>query len=233
MEVPLSSGIYDVPELREKKHVFSHRAEAGEVLATLLDPHIPEQSLVLAIPAGGVPVAIALASRLNLSLDVAVVSKITYSWNTESGYGAVAFDGTVRLNPDITSYMSLSEEEISSGTRRTVEKVERRVKTFRGSRPFPALQGKTTILVDDGLASGFTMHVAIEAIRRAGAERIYVAVPTGHIRSVEKLAQLAEAVFCANIRSRASFAVADAYIHWDDVDEEEAREMLTKNALSK
>jgi predicted phosphoribosyltransferase len=225
-----ASDIREIRMLHERTAVFLDRADGGEVLADLLAPLRTVQPLVLGIPAGGVPVAARVAQRLGCCLDVAVVSKVTVPWNPEAGYGAVAFDGTLRLNESLLACLGLSEEQVRLGIERTREKVRRRVELFRGDRPFPELAGRTVILVDDGLASGFTMQVAVEALREAGANRIVVAVPTGHLEAVAKLAEHADQVCCANIRSGWSFAVAAAYRHWRDVSERRAVGILARFA---
>jgi putative phosphoribosyl transferase len=222
MDQKTPPNIIERPDLRERSHVFRDRAHAGGVLAEMLAPYCQTDAMVLAIPAGGVPVAAVIAERLKIPLDVAVVSKITLPWNTEAGYGAVAFDGTVRLNEDLVPRLGLAEEQIQEGIGQTTQKVLRRVKKFRGDRPFLDLSKRSAILVDDGLASGFTMLVAIEALRNAEARAICVAIPTGHWSALQRMAQEVEAVYCANIRSGLSFAVADAYEVWTDVVEEEA-----------
>jgi putative phosphoribosyl transferase len=216
------NNVIERPELRDRTRVFRNRHHAGEVLADMLSSYGKTEAIVLAIPAGGVPVAAAIAERLRIPLDVAVVSKITLPWNTEAGYGAVAFDGTMRLNEDLLPHLGLIEAQIQQGIKQTTQKVLRRVKKFRGDRPFPDLTKRRAILVDDGLASGFTMLVAIEALRKAGARHICVAVPTGHGSSLPRMASEVEALYCANIRGGFSFAVADAYEAWTDVTEEEA-----------
>jgi predicted phosphoribosyltransferase len=222
---PVPAPIVDLPALRERVHVFADRADAGARLATL--PGLKAgNDLVLAIPAGGVPVAVALAARLDLPLDVAVVSKITLPWNTEVGYGAVAFDGTIRLDERRLPFFNLSEREVAEGVRRTQEKVALRVARARPGAPALALQGKAVVLVDDGLASGFTMEVAVDAVRRAGAARVTVATPTGHAESAARVAAVADAVLCANLRSGPSFAVADAYRAWSDVSDDEVERLL-------
>jgi putative phosphoribosyl transferase len=215
-------SIIERPELRDRTRVFRSRHHAGEVLAEMLDASRQSDAIVLAIPAGGVPVAAAIAERLRIPLDVAVVSKITLPWNTEAGYGAVAFDGTMCLNEDLVAHLALTEDQIQEGIDETTQKVLRRVKRFRGDQPFPDLSARQAILVDDGLASGFTMLVAVEALRKAGAQQICVAVPTGHGSSLPRMASEVEALYCANIRGGFSFAVADAYEQWTDVAEEEA-----------
>lgn len=215
-------NIVELPELRDKIRVFRNRTEAGEVLAGMLQGFRQTETLVMSIPSGGLPVAVVIAGYLDLPLEVAVVSKITLPWNTEAGYGAVAFDGTLRLNQDLLSHLNLTENQIEEGKDKTLRKVLRRVKSFREDRPFPDVSQKTVILVDDGLASGFTLLVAVEALRKTGARSLIVAVPTGSWNSVLRVSGRVEALYCANIRQGWQFAVADAYRNWFDVEEEEA-----------
>ncbi len=215
-------------ELDERTGVFVDRAAAGRFLADMLrDLATPEeQPTVLAIPAGGVPVAVAIARATGWTLDVAVVSKITLPWNTEAGYGAIAFDGSVRLNDRLVAEVGLDEATIADGVARTRAKVERRARRLRGGGGAPQVAGRTAILVDDGLASGVTMEVAVDAVRAAGATSLWVAVPTGHADAVRRLAERADEVVCANVRSSTPYAVADAYEAWSDVPEVVADELL-------
>jgi len=223
---PPAKNIVDIPELRDRVNVFRDRAHAGEILAGILDSYRNSDAIVLGIPAGGVPVAAVIAEHLDLHFDVLVVSKITLPWNTEAGYGAVAFDGSVRLNEKLLSGLGLSKREIEQGIETTLQKVTYRVKSLRGERVFPDISGRPVILVDDGLASGFTLLVGVEALRRANANQIIVAVPTGHWQSVQMMAHQVETVFCSNIRQGWSFAVADAYQRWSDVPDEEVVKIL-------
>ena len=218
--------LIDDPSLRDRKAVFADRVDAGGVLAMLLGQYRGGDGLVLAIPAGGVPVAVALAGALGLPVDVAVVSKVTLPWNTEVGYGAVAYDGTTRLNQSVVAQAGLSEAQIDAGIAGTAEKVRRRVRRFRGDRPWPDLAGRPVILVDDGLASGCTMFVAVEAVRASGADNVVIAVPTAHTESAQRLAGQVDALFVANLRGGWQYAVATAYQRWTDVDEEEALRLL-------
>ena len=222
----MKSNIIDLPELREQTHVFQDRAHAGQVLARMLTDNDKQAGIILAIPAGGVPVGVVMAEKTGLDFDVPVVSKITLPWNTEAGYGAVAFDGTVKLNKDLVRRINLTAEEVKKGIEKTTAKVARRVNKLRGRLPFPNLENRCAILVDDGLASGFTMRVAVTSLRSAGAGRIVVAVPTGHRQSAEMIAQEVETLYCANIRGGLSYAVAGAYQHWSDVAEEDVVKLL-------
>lgn len=227
----MTPNIIDLPELRDKTRVFQDRAHAGRVLTRMLAADDQRSGIIMAIPAGGVPVGVVMAEKLGIDFDVAVVSKITLPWNTEAGYGAVAFDGTVQLNNDLIRQINLTDEDIEKGIEKTKNKVERRVTKLRGQKPFPDLKNRSAILVDDGLASGFTMQTAVTALRTAGAGRIVVAVPTGHRRSVEIIAREVEVLYCANIRGGYSYAVASAYGIWSDVEEEDVVNMLEKLKL--
>ena len=220
--------VFDLPQLRNKVGIFSDRTDAGEALADMMESYRGSNSIVLAIPAGGVPVASVIARKLNLPMDVAVTSKITLPWNSEVGYGAVTFDGTMRLNEELISHLKLTTQQIQEGINSTSEKVKRRLTSLRGDRPPLAISGHTAILVDDGLASGFTMSTAVEAIRKAKAKQVIIAVPTAHYESLQSLIQKVDLVYCPNIRSGWRFAVADAYKYWSDIEEEELIKILNE-----
>ena len=226
MKNRLPQNVIDIPELRDEVYAFADRADAGSTLANMLERYNNTDAVVLAVPAGGVPVGAVIAQDLSLTLDVLVVSKITLPWNTEAGYGAVAFDGTVRLNERLLPGLGLREDEIQQGIEETKNKVTRRFTNLRGNKPLPDLSKQPVIVVDDGLASGFTLLVGVEALRKAGASQIIVAVPTGHRNSVQMMADRVEAVYCGNIRHGWSFAVADAYRRWSDVSDGEVINVL-------
>jgi predicted phosphoribosyltransferase len=218
--------VVELPELRDKVRVFYNRVDAGMRVAQLLKEYRDTDAIIMAIPAGGVPVAVEIARQLDLPIDVVTVSKITPSWNTEVGYGAVAADGTVWYDKEMADHMGLSEREIEGGIERAKEKVARRQSLFRGERPMPDMKGGTVIVVDDGLASGVTMTVAVGALKKAGARSIVVAVPTAHAEAIHRLAGQVDAVYCPNIRAGWQFAVAEAYQRWTDVNEQEATKVL-------
>jgi predicted phosphoribosyltransferase len=218
--------IADLPELRDHAPVFADRAAAGRALARLLEGYRASGALVLAIPAGGVPVAAEIAAQLALELDVAPVSKMLLPWTTESGFGAVAFDGSTWMEPQAARYYGLTPAQIEHAAAVAREKVGRRLARLRGGRAAFALAGRTAIVVDDGVAAGSTMRAAVAALRKLEPARIVIAVPTGSARSLERLEPIAEEICCANLRYGASFAVADAYERWYDVGEDEVAAIL-------
>lgn len=221
--------IKDVREYRDRLGIFKDRRDAGKKLGKFLKDDFgeDESAILLGIPAGGVPVAAEAAEILGKYWDVAVVSKATFPDNSEAGFGAVAFDGTVNLNTKLLSSSYLTDEQINNQVEATKERVKRRVRKFRGNENFDP-GGKNVILIDDGIASGFTIKTAVEAVKKRGADKAYIAVPTGHENSLKDLEMIADGIYCLNIRSGFSFAVANAYKHWRDVDEEEALEIYKK-----
>lgn len=221
--------VIDCPAWRDRVAVFRDRAHAGDLLAQLLEAHGETRGVVLGIPAGGVPVGLALSARLHLPFDLLVVSKITPSWNSEVGYGAVAFDGTTILNDEMVRALGVSDEEIARGVARTRAKVAARLARLRGDRPPRSLAGETVVLVDDGLASGITMRTALRAVRAGGVARAIVAVPTGHADSLADVAREADAVYAVNVRRGRMFAVADAYVEWEDVSDETLEALLRRH----
>lgn len=219
-------NLVEIRELRNSLNIFDSRKHAGLVLAGMLREYEGTDSIVFGIPAGGVPVAASISSELNLKLDLAVVSKITLPWNTEAGYGAVAFDGTVILNNELISSLGLTTDDIKTGIEIAKNKVERRYKKFRADQEFPDPTNKTSIIVDDGIASGYTMIAAINAMINKGFKDIVIAVPTAHLNSIEMISSRVNRIFCANVRDRPRFAVAEAYKNWCDVDENQLSNFL-------
>lgn len=204
------------------KPAFRDRAAAGARLAAMLEKYRGGKAVVLAIPAGGVPVGASIARELGLPLQAAPVSKVLFPWTTESGFGAVAFDGSVWV--DERAAAGLSRSQIEKATADARAKVERRTRKLRFDAS--GLKNSLVILVDDGIAAGSTMRTAIAALRKLGAERIVVAVPTAPARSLEAMRKLADEVVCPDIRGGGSFAVADAYAEWRDLSDEEVEAML-------
>lgn len=218
--------LVELTALHNRLRVFRDRAHAAAVLAEMLAGYHAGAAIVFGIPAGGIPVAAGVARALALPLEVAVVSKLTLPWNREAGYGALAFDGTLRLNDALVARAGLSAAQIDDGVRATRARIERRLQRLRGARPFPELAGRTALVVDDGLASGFTLLTAVAALRRQGATDIVVAVPTAHAESAHTVLAEVEALYCANLREGLAYAVADAYREWSDVEEDAAAALL-------
>ena len=221
-----ADNIHSKPALTNKTYVFRDRAHAGAILADMLSDYADTDALVLAIPAGGVPVALEISARCRLTMDIMPVSKILLPWTTESGFGAVAFDGTCWINDQLVRHFGLDDAAISTARADAEAKVQRRLQRYRGSRPFPRVQSRTVFLVDDGIAAGSTVRAGITALHRLQAGAVMIAVPTAHDTSLKEIARAVDAVYCANIRSGYRFAVAEAYETWSDISEQELDKML-------
>jgi putative phosphoribosyl transferase len=219
--------ILDNPELRERKFVFSDRQDAGRKLGGFIRAHVNHPDpVVIAIPAGGIPVGKEVARELGAPFELAIVRKIQIPGNTEAGFGAITWDGQVLINEPLRSSLGLSKDEVDGAIAQTRKNVLDRIARFTGGRPFPDLAGKTPFLVDDGLASGFTMLAAIKSIRTSRPSGIIVAVPTASASSAQRVAAEVDQLICLNIRSSPRFAVADAYEHWYDLDDREVMKEL-------
>jgi predicted phosphoribosyltransferase len=174
--------------LRNRIQVFDNRLQAGELLATKLEEYAYEKNThVLAIPAGGVPVAYMLSKQLNLPLDLSITRKLHIPWNKEAGFGAISWNGTKLLNEPLVASLGLMREDINRCVAVEKEVIKRRMKLFRGNSAYPALENKTVIIVDDGLASGFSMLTTIKALKKKSVKESVVAVPTAPISAIERI----------------------------------------------
>jgi len=210
--------IIDDPRLRERRFVFTDRHDAGRQLGDLIRtlPGVRD-SLVFAISAGGVPVGVEVARALGAPVALAVVRKIQVPGNAEAGFGAVIWDGHVLINTVLQKALGLTEEEIGIATEKARENVQDRITRFRAGTKLLDPAGKTCILTDDGLASGFTMLAALESLRNLHPAQIIVAVPTASAGSAEIVSREVDKLICLNIRPGPRFAVAEAYKRWYDL----------------
>lgn len=212
---------------RDRVHVFDDRFHAGELLAAKLGEYEGmKNAYVLAIPAGGVQVAFPVAKRLRLPLDLVITRKIHIPWNKEAGFGAISWNGVVSLNRPLVASLGLTKEDVDRCVAEEKEVIRRRLEMFRGSKPFPDLKNKTATIIDDGLASGFSMLTTIKAIKQSGVKETVVAVPTAPVSAIELIRPHADKIVCLNIRSGPSFAVADAYKVWRDLEDEDVVKIL-------
>lgn len=207
---------------------FANRSEAGKCLARALNAYAGRKDiLVLALPRGGVPVALEIAKALGAELDVIVVRKLGVPYQEELAMGAIASGGAKVLNEDVISSLGLSEETIEAVVRKETQELSRRERLFRGERPFPEVKGRTVILVDDGLATGATMRAAVAALRQLQPEAIVVAVPVAPPDTVAKLRQEVDDLICLATPEN-FYAVGQWYVDFSQVSDEEVRQWLAK-----
>jgi len=205
--------------------MFKDRKDAGQKLAEALQIYKEEDPLVFAIPRGGVELGYEVSKMLDADFSLLICRKLPFPFNTESGFGAMAEDGSLYINE--LAAASVSHKEIEQIIAQQSLEIKRRIQTLRGGRPLPSIKGRSVILVDDGIAMGSTMHVAVELCRKEGAKRIIVAVPVASRQSIEKFSQIADEVVV--LESPVNFyAVAQVYENWYDVSDEEVLGFLKR-----
>jgi len=222
-----SGNIYYCDDYSWKYYVFRDRLDAGLLQALFTRQVIGVfDGYVLGLAAGGVPVAYVMAVELRLPLDVIVVKKITYPWTTEAGFGAVTVDGIIVYDKDAAKSIGYSDSDVlarGSNVRRYA--IERTLK-FRGNLSYDFLRGSNALLVDDGIATGYTMIAAIRMLRNNGVKTVIVSTPTASIDGALIVAKEADKVIVLNLRSGPFYAVADAYREWHDVSDDEVLNYL-------
>lgn len=214
--------------LSSPKILFESRRDAGRKLAAELREFKNPSTIVLAIPNGGVPVALEVAGALEAELDVIICRKIPLPFNPEAGFGAIADDGTIILNDDMVKRFGLTREQIDYEATRVRAEIKKRSMLYRGDRPLAGVFGRTVIIVDDGLASGFTMMAALESVRRRRPREIVAAVPVASQGAVEQVEKLADRVVICATGTMSRFAVADFYRGWRDLKDAEVVRALEK-----
>jgi erythromycin esterase-like protein/predicted phosphoribosyltransferase len=211
-----------------KPGLFRDRREAGRLLAEKLAAYANRPDvLVLALPRGGVPVAYEVARGLGAPLDVFVVRKLGVPGYEELAMGAIATGGVRVLNDQLVERLGIGEQAIEAIAARERQELERRERLYRGDRPPPDVRGRTVILVDDGLATGATMHAAIEALRQQNPARIVVAVPTASPEACEEMKEKADDVICA-ITPEPFHAVGRWYQDFSQTADEEVGILLAR-----
>lgn len=205
---------------------FRDRTEAGRVLGGLLNEYANDPAvLVMALPRGGAAVAREVAAALNAELDVFLMRKLYVPHRPEVAMGVVACGGIRLLNHDAIGAHGISAAEIETVTGMEGEELERRAQAYRGSRANVEIAGRTVILIDDGLATGATMLVAVEAVRAAHPAKIVVSVPVAAAESLAALEREADRVVCAHTPTP-FFGVAHGYRDFSPIMDREIRDML-------
>jgi len=212
--------------LRNQVEVFRDRYEAGRALGKELMHCKDADAIVLAIPSGGVPVASAIARATGLPMDLAIVRKLQIPGNPEAGFGALSPDGETVLNGSLVKGLRLTPVQIREQIDKTRRVMEQRSLRFRRARPYPELKDKYVIIVDDGLASGYTMIAAIRWVKKMVPKKVIVTVPTGSERTIERTLREVDEIICLNVRSGFPYAVGGAYRSWYDLGDEEVLKLI-------
>ena len=176
---------------------FRDRSAAGRQLAKALSAYLnSSDALLLALPRGGVPVAYEVAQALRLPLDVCIVRKLTLAEQSELAIGAIGLGGVQVLNDNVIESLQISTRSIEHAAKREQQELNRRERAYRGRRPLPNIEGRTIVLVDDGIATGATMKAAIAVIQSQQPEDIIVAVPVAPPTTCQEIRQYVSRVVC-------------------------------------
>jgi predicted phosphoribosyltransferase len=210
--------------------LFRDRSDAGRQLADRLEKYAGQPNLlVLALPRGGVPVGYEVARALHAPLDVFVVRKLGVPGREELAMGALATDGVRVLNQDVVDALQIPDDVIDAVTAAEQAELERRERAYRDDRPPPEVRGHTVFLVDDGLATGSTMHAAVAALRQLEPARLVVAVPVGAPGACEDFDGEADEAVCAHT-PEPFYAVGLWYGDFTQTTDEEVHALLERAA---
>jgi len=209
--------------------LFADRVEAGSRLAAELVRRLPrirdEDPLVLAIPRGGVPVGYEVARAIDAPLDLFIARKLGAPGHEELGIGAVAPGGTRFLDEDAIRMLDVSNAYVEEVTRKELAELERRLRRFRGDRPPPRIEGRSVVLVDDGLATGVTALASLTALRLQQPRRLVFAAPVCSVEGARAVARQADDVVCVATPER-FFGVGAWYHDFTQTTDEEVVELL-------
>ena len=208
---------------------FEDRFAAGRALARALQAYAAQRDvLVLALPRGGVPVAFEVARALGAELDVLIVRKLGVPHQPELALGAISSGDALYLNRDLIALTGVTKAEIESVLKAEREELARRELLYRGSRPAVRVEGRTVIVVDDGIATGASMHAALLALRSKHPARIVVAVPVAPAQTQERLGAATD-VFISVMTPEPFYAVGQFYERFEQTSDEEVRTLLERS----
>ncbi len=208
--------------------IFVDREDAGNKLAELLREYVknPKDFLILAIPRGGVPVAYRVSKELGIPLKVIVVRKLGIPWNKEAAFGSIDPSGKVYVDEETVRYLGLSEDLIRGVAEEEYEELKRRERTFL-PEGYPDMRGKKVIIIDDGVATGYTAVAAGSFARDMGAGEVWLAVPVCPARMDRRVKETFDRILCLHRDESPAFAVGMFYQDFHQLSDEEVIGMLS------
>lgn len=205
---------------------FKNRRQAGELLAQRLHSYADRNDVVVvALPRGGVPVAFVMARDLDAPLDVLLVRKLGLPGHEEYAMGAIASGGVCILQAEAVSGFNVPPEVIETIAQRELKEIDRREKLYRAGRPPLQLRERVVIVVDDGLATGSTMEVALHVIREANPARLIAAVPVAPVETCERLRDKVDEMVCLSMPEPFN-AVGQWYENFEQTADAEVQALL-------
>jgi len=206
--------------------MFRDRRDAGVQLAHLLMGRAGSTPVIVGLPRGGVPVAAEVAPRLQAPLDIIVVRKIGCPWRPELGVGALAEGGVQVVNVPLARDLGISRSELEDVIARERAELARRVRRYRCDRAALPVAGRCVIVVDDGVATGYTARAAIRALRRRGASRVILAVPVASEEGAATLRRYADAVVA--VSTPRFLAIAECYEDFSQTSDDDVVKLLDR-----
>jgi predicted phosphoribosyltransferase len=207
--------------------IFMDRKDAGKKLCESLEKYKEEDVIVLAVPRGGLEVAYDAIKGFNFEWDLIIPRKIGAPHNKEIAIGAVSSDGSRFLDEYYVNMLGVSQDYIELETSEQVREIHRRMKEYRGRDTFPEVAHKTVIIIDDGIATGFTILAALKAVKKQGAAKTVLAIPVGPKDTIEKLKKFVDEIICLHIPDE-FYAVGAYYTNFEQVTDEEVFRIMNE-----
>ena len=205
--------------------MFLNRSDAGEKIATSLYKFKDEDVIVLAIPRGGLEIAYDTIKKFNFKWDLIIPRKIGAPHNKEFAIGAVSVDGSYFTNEDYVKKLNISQDYIEKEVTEQIDEIKRRMKEYRGKDTFPEVKDKTVIIIDDGIATGFTILAVIKAVKKKLAKKIILAIPVGPRETIEEFKEIVDEVICLYIPDK-FYAVGSYYVDFKQVEDVEVFKII-------
>ena len=205
--------------------LFLDRMDAGEKLTDSFYKFKDEDVIVLAVPRGGLEIAYDTIKKFGFKWDLIIPRKIGAPHNKEFAIGAVSVDGSYFLNNEYVQMFGISQDYIENEVLEQIKEIKRRMKEYRGVDTFPEVNDKTVIIIDDGIATGFTILAVIKAVKKQGAKKIILAIPVGPRETIEEFKELVDEVICLYIPDE-FYAVGSYYVNFEQVTDEQVFKII-------
>ena len=207
------------------KNIYPDRRAAGKLLAERLASIVETKPIILSLPRGGVIIGAEVAKALDAEHDLVICRKIGAPYNPEVAIGALTQGGQLLQDDVVIDALAITKGYLETQIRLGLKEIDRQLSRFRGEKPFPDLLNKTVVLVDDGLATGFTMEAAVEFTRRMKPSRIIIGIPVGAAEAIAKLKAKVDQIVCPLIPVK-FWAVGQFYQNFSQVKDEEVKKLF-------